>query len=165
MCCVSMPSAPCSCRRRGSEYGGIVSVNPGRQDLLISGLNGLARVRDGVVRVIDGDRYPWLNRLRGLLQSSRGDTWMLAQSGIIRVATRDLDRAFDRPGSPLPYDLFDAADGFTGRPQKYGYSGRQIFERRGRHRPLPFHRRGDDDAIRPRSHATPCRRPSSSTRW
>jgi signal transduction histidine kinase/ligand-binding sensor domain-containing protein len=110
--------------------GAIVSVNAGQRDLLVSGARGLARLRNGMVRVIDGSRYPWLTRLRGLGQSSAGDSWMLSPAGIVRVATRDLDRAFEQPGSPLPYDLFDQADGVTGASQKYGYAGGQVFEGR-----------------------------------
>ena len=108
--------------------GAIVSAYSGDGGLLVSGSRGLARLRGGTVRVISGDRYPWLNRLRGMIQTRRGDTWMLSMAGIVRVATSDLDRAFERPDAPLPNQLFDAADGMTGRMQKNGLLGAQLFE-------------------------------------
>jgi signal transduction histidine kinase/ligand-binding sensor domain-containing protein len=108
--------------------GAITSVSGGLRDVLVGGVNGLARLRDNGVRVLLSDQYPWLKQVRALTQTSRGDTWMLAPIGIIRVATSDLNRAFDRPGSPLPHDLFDAADGLKGRMQRDGMTGSQILE-------------------------------------
>jgi signal transduction histidine kinase/ligand-binding sensor domain-containing protein len=108
--------------------GAFYSVNEGRRDLLISGTRGLARVRRRAVRTIDGVRHPWLTRLRSLLQTRRGDTWMQSPVGIVRVRTSDLDRAFEQPRAPLPYDLFDAADGVVSSSQKSGIWGRQILE-------------------------------------
>ena len=107
--------------------GAITSIYTGESGLLVGGARGLARFRDSSIRTISGDRYPWLVRPRAMLQTTRGDTWLLVPAGIVRVMTRDLDRAFDQGGS-LTYQLFDAADGLTGRMQKNGLLGSQIFE-------------------------------------
>ncbi|WP_457354356.1 sensor histidine kinase [Sphingomonas sp. UYP23] len=108
--------------------GAIWTVNEGKQDLLISGNLGLAGVRNGVIRQIKGDRFPWLTKLRSIAQTSGGDTWMQSPAGIVRVRTGDLERAFEDPTAPLPHDLFDAADGLVSKGQKNGLWGDQIFE-------------------------------------
>ncbi|WP_260600104.1 sensor histidine kinase [Sphingomonas endolithica] len=108
--------------------GAIYSVSEGDRDLLISGTRGLARIRGGAVRKIDGARFAWLTKLRSLTQTRSGDTWMQARGGIVRVKTADLDRAFEDRTAALRYDLFDSADGLSSSGQKNGLWGRQIFE-------------------------------------
>lgn len=121
------PARPVSLTAARVGVGAIVSAYSGESGLLIGGSRGLARLRDGAIRALSGDRYPWLVRPRAMLQTTRGDTWLLVPAGLVRVASRDLDRAFDA-GGPLTYQLFDAADGLTGRMQKNGLLGSQILE-------------------------------------
>ncbi|MGI4878439.1 MAG: ATP-binding protein, partial [Janthinobacterium lividum] len=106
--------------------GNIVTVSPGLTDTFVSGSAGFARWRDNRFQSLRGDRYPWLVQVNGLVQTRHGDTWLFSSRGIARVASRDLDRAFDSPGTVLAYDLFDQRDGLTGVPQHFGMAGPQV---------------------------------------
>lgn len=79
---------------------------------LIGGAYGLARMR--------GDKFQMLatktEALRGIvgIAQSGEDTWMMGRAGIIGVSTRDLDKAFANPQSPLPATVLDVRDGLPG---------------------------------------------------
>lgn len=106
--------------------GNIGTVSPGLTDTFISGSAGLARWRGNHFKALRSDLYPWLAQARGLVQTRHGDTWLLSPRGVIRVASRDLNAAFDRPGIALAHDLFDQRDGLTSAPQHFGMAGPQV---------------------------------------
>ena len=87
------------------------------------GTQGLARFADG--------RFSTLRRSTGflaaplvaILEDDTGSLWIGAerpQSGIARVATAELEKAFADPTYQLQYRFFDKADGVAGTPRATG---------------------------------------------
>jgi signal transduction histidine kinase len=105
--------------------GTLTSLSVGNRDLFVSGSDALLRIRDGRVARIDWRRFPWIARLRGLVQTPRGETWLMKNHFISRVKTADLDRAFDDSRAPLERTLFDQRDG-VGQAQNATYRGLQV---------------------------------------
>ncbi len=63
-----------------------------------------------------------LDRIAGIVETARGETWLNGIAGIARIATRDLDAAFDRPGTAAPWQMFDFTDGVPGLAQQDSYT-------------------------------------------
>jgi signal transduction histidine kinase/ligand-binding sensor domain-containing protein len=105
--------------------GTLTSLSAGTRDLFVSGSDALLRIRDGHVARIDWRRFPWIAKLRGLVQTPRGETWLMTNQFISRVKTTDLDRAFDDPSAPLERTFFDQRDGM-GQAQNATYRGPQV---------------------------------------
>ncbi|MBF7015675.1 two-component regulator propeller domain-containing protein (plasmid) [Novosphingobium resinovorum] len=87
-------------------------------DTVIGGLTGLLRLREGRVSKLDFEIYPWLRDTRALVATNDGYVWLMGFKGISRVKRSDLEKAFDRPGSPIPYQLFDDDNATVGIPQR-----------------------------------------------
>lgn len=98
----------------------------GIHDIFTSDSHGLVRIRDGRASRLAERRFPWVASLRGLVQTPRGETWMISRTAISRVATADLDRAFADPNAPLERRLFNAQDGLFSQTQHGGFSGSQV---------------------------------------
>lgn len=113
--------------RSGNSRTMTMAVASG-DDVFASDEHGLIRSRDGKSARLDDARFPWLIWLRGLVQTARGETWLVARTGIYRVATADLERAFDDRRAPLPFQRFDIRDGLTSVAQHAGFKGLQIAE-------------------------------------
>ncbi|WP_165186063.1 sensor histidine kinase [Caulobacter soli] len=99
---------------------------PGVQDLFVGGSGGLLRVRGIQIKQLDGTRFPWAVRLRGLVQTPQGETWLVSPRGVARIATSDLDRAFDDPGARIDARVYDSHDGLTSTAQHVGFAGIQV---------------------------------------
>lgn len=114
------------------DIGAIFKISAGRRDIFVSGNNALLRIRGNRVARIDARRFPWVARLRDLVQTPSGETWLRRALWVSRVSTADLDRAFDDPHAPLPRSYFDLRDGlmpaqdpsFTGPQLSAGADGR-----------------------------------------
>ena len=98
---------------RPYDIGTITKIAAGPADIFVSGNNGLLRIRGHRITRIDARRFPWVARLRGLVQTSRGETWLRSNQWISRVSTADLDRAFDDPRVPLKRLYYDLRDGLS----------------------------------------------------
>lgn len=104
--------------------GGVEGLLPGARTLYTSGAAGLAAPLLPGSPVLLSNRYPWASSINGLVQTPAGETWTIGDLGVVRMTTADIDRAFARPGTPVPYQLFDFRDGLTSFAQKS--SGTQI---------------------------------------
>jgi signal transduction histidine kinase/streptogramin lyase len=100
-------------------------VAAGARDIFLSGSGGLLRVRGDRFARLDEKRFPWLSGLRSLVQTERGETWLFKRTAISRVATADLDRAFDSPQAPLARTSFNSHDGLSSTMQHAGFPGIQ----------------------------------------
>ncbi|MGQ0279051.1 sensor histidine kinase [Sphingopyxis sp. Q841] len=109
----------------GTPWAAMSGNGPAAKDLFISGSSGLVRMRDNQLHRLDEKRFPWITWIRTLQQTSDGKTWLFSRTGVYRVATTDLDRAFDDPRAPLPYTKFDALDGLASTVQQGGFAGPQ----------------------------------------
>ncbi len=97
---------------------GITSVYGGRDGLLVAGGEGLARWHDGRFQRLGIAAHPWLRGVRGIVETPDGQSWMINNAGILRIATDALVRAFAEPDRPLPHTLFDEQDGLSSRTQR-----------------------------------------------
>ncbi|MBB5711850.1 sensor histidine kinase [Sphingomonas xinjiangensis] len=113
-----------SAARVGIGY--VNGISRGLDYVLVNGTTGLARVRNGVVSTLESKRYPWAARLRDAVQTISGETWLLGMTGLVRVRTAELNRAFDNPGSPVAAETFDSRDGLASGPQHFGVRGTQM---------------------------------------
>jgi signal transduction histidine kinase/ligand-binding sensor domain-containing protein len=107
------------------DTGPIRSISIGRRDIFVSGHRALVRLRSGTMTRVTVARVPFLDRLRNIIQTEDGMTWMMGTDGISRVATSDLDRAFANADAPLHRQLFNTKDGLPGPWQHIGYLGPQ----------------------------------------
>ncbi|WP_395396936.1 triple tyrosine motif-containing protein [Novosphingobium sp. BL-8A] len=91
--------------------------------ILLGGDRGLGRFDGQSVKVISSVRFPWLNFVAGIVQTPRGETWLQTSSGIVRLRTADLDRAFIDADFQPDVRIFRAADGVPGPPTYANMSG------------------------------------------
>ncbi|MET0247147.1 MAG: triple tyrosine motif-containing protein [Sphingomonas sp.] len=110
------------------KYGTATMITTSGDDVFVSDDGGLVRLRGDEIKRLDDKRFPWLIWLRAMVQTEGGETWLVAAGGIYRVATADLDRAFQDRRAPLPYRLFDRQDGLLSAAQHPGFKGTQIVE-------------------------------------
>ena len=84
------------------------TIAPLGDGLLLAGLEGLALFREGRLSSIAADRIGSLLRVNGLIQTRRGETWILSNAGLRRFQTGDLlrglrDNQFRIPGRTLGF--------------------------------------------------------------
>jgi signal transduction histidine kinase/ligand-binding sensor domain-containing protein len=105
---------------------GLTGLFPTTDGLLIGGGTGLARWDGRKITRISIDDQPWLRGIRGLVQTRLGETWLLSNKGIYRVATAALRKLFDNPRLAVPRDYFGEQDGL--RSHTNGDDGRQALQ-------------------------------------
>lgn len=103
---------------------GVEGLLAGRDTLYTSGAAGLAAPLLRGQPLLSAVQYPWASSLNGIVQTAAGDTWAIGDLGVLRMRTEDLGKALARPGTPLPYRVFDFRDGLASFVQKS--SGQQI---------------------------------------
>jgi signal transduction histidine kinase/ligand-binding sensor domain-containing protein len=90
-----------------------------RDAVYVAGRFGLGRIRTGRFDSISARRVPDFSGVNGMVQTKSGETWLASPSGILRVGTEDLERAFDAH-APLPrMQVFGPADGLRSRPHSH----------------------------------------------
>jgi signal transduction histidine kinase/ligand-binding sensor domain-containing protein len=96
---------------------GLTTIYGTPTGLLVGGGIGLVRYDGHRFQRLSTADHPWLRGIRGIVQTARGETWMLNNRGMVRLRTADLDRAFAAPRRTIPHDLFDEQDGLSSRAQ------------------------------------------------
>lgn len=93
--------------------------------LLQDGDGAWAGGERGLVYVAHGHVHPvaiegeGLQGVSGLVRDARGDLWVNAAQGIVRIAAADLARAVTDPAFAAPTRLFDSMDGLPGTPAQF----------------------------------------------
>ncbi|SFK61169.1 Histidine kinase [Sphingomonas sp. NFR04] len=82
--------------------------------LYMGGDHGLARFDGREVRLLSRDRFPFLTFVSGIVHTRAGETWLQTGSGVIRMKTADVDRAFADPNAHLHPIVYDMGDGLPG---------------------------------------------------
>lgn len=90
------------------------AILPG-EDLLVSGTNGTAVLRDGRLQLLHTQEAGVLRNLSGMVVTDDGDRWLNGAAGLVHVRADDWRRALSDPARLLRYELFDTADGYPGR--------------------------------------------------
>jgi len=102
----------------GVTSDGVEGLLPGIRTLYTSGAAGLAAPLLPGSPDLASSRYPWASSINGLVQTPSGETWTIGDLGVVRLKTADLDRAFAKPGTVVPYRLFNFRDGLSSFAQK-----------------------------------------------
>jgi len=95
------------------------------------GPDGLARWDGKRTEWLTSRDVPYLNRLAGMVQTARGETWLLNADGILRLQSADLDRAFAKRGFQPRYRLLNYEDGLPGKV-RYNNASNLVEDRWGR---------------------------------
>lgn len=101
-------------RGDGLQVGHITVIKTLDDEVLIGGELGLARLRAGRVQSIviaDNDVFSGIS---GIVKGPRGDLWLNAGKGVVRLSAQEADTAFNQPGYRPAYRLFDYDDGLPG---------------------------------------------------
>ncbi len=103
-------------RQKDIPIGLISVISTGPNATLLGGEQGLARYDGKTIRVLGADRFPIFGHITGIVQSRRGQTWILSRHCLILMSSLELAEAFDHPGFVPSSRVFDFEDGFSGSP-------------------------------------------------
>jgi signal transduction histidine kinase len=108
----------------GPDIGGTHAFIPDSRGVLLGGERGVSYFDGQVFHTLSRRQAPYLRSVIGIVADDLGGTWFHTSSGIYRVATQELDRAFRDPTILLDYQLFDERDGLstTGTLDQFGGS-------------------------------------------
>ena len=85
----------------------------------VAGRFGLGRIRAGRFETVSAQQAPALSGVNGMSQTSAGETWLASPTGILRLRTSQLDRAYAPGGSMPSIQVFDGSDGLRSRPHSH----------------------------------------------
>jgi signal transduction histidine kinase/ligand-binding sensor domain-containing protein len=88
--------------------------------ILLGGRFGLAKWHGRTFRYLSRNRIPAFAGTTGIVSTPQGETWVMSRAGIVRIATADLDRAFETPGWNPPLAIYDSRDGLLANAHGYG---------------------------------------------
>ncbi|MDO9369353.1 MAG: triple tyrosine motif-containing protein [Sphingopyxis sp.] len=95
------------------------------------GPDGLARSDGRTIQTLSSRDVPFLNRLSGMVQTSRGQTWLLNADGILQLETAKLDMAFETKDVRPEARRFTFDDGLPGKAP-YNNASNLVEDRWGR---------------------------------
>ena len=107
-----------------ADYPDLVAMRhlyPGERGPIITGGGGIGQWRGGRMLLAAGSRMSSLRRLNGVVQTPQGETWGMGPAGIVRVATAELERAFEDPEFVPKVKVLDFHDGLPERGQSQSW--------------------------------------------
>jgi signal transduction histidine kinase/ligand-binding sensor domain-containing protein len=84
----------------------------------VAGLGGLSRFTGDHFQTLTPQNGLPSSQLSAMDEDSHGEFWLAGHSSIIRVAPRELDRAFADPSHIIRAEVYDATDGLRGFPRQ-----------------------------------------------
>lgn len=87
-----------------------------QREILISGAEGMAVLRQGRFERLHAAEPDALNYVAGVVVMPNGDRWLHVGAGLARVAAADWQASMAEPRRPLRMEVLDAADGYPGAP-------------------------------------------------
>ncbi|HEY5758350.1 MAG TPA: two-component regulator propeller domain-containing protein [Steroidobacter sp.] len=102
--------------KSGLQFGAIFAISAGRYSI-VAGEGKVAALHDGRFQVVSTIDPTVLEGVTGIVESADA-IWLSGFRGAVRIEVRDLDAALTDRGRQLPYELFDAEDGFPGMAQR-----------------------------------------------
>lgn len=102
----------------GLDFGAIFALHVGPHTVVASE-NRVAVLNHGRFHIVTTPRDPTvLEGVSGILEGKNGDLWLNGFKGAVRVTALDLSRSLQSRTYQLPFELFDAEDGFPGMAQR-----------------------------------------------
>ncbi|TFW31433.1 sensor histidine kinase, partial [Duganella callida] len=99
----------------GGVLGAIRFIDT-QQDIVVSGGEGSAVLKNGKLQRLHASEPEALNNLAGLVILPNGDRWLNTGLGLAHVTQADWQASMRDPRRPLRLRLLDAADGYPGTP-------------------------------------------------
>lgn len=99
--------------RDGIALGGVRFIDASRE-VLLSGDNGMAVLRNGRFRPIASEQPDLLANVSGLAVTSEGERWLNTSRGLLRVRAADWRKTMDNPDLPLRTSLWNEVEGYPG---------------------------------------------------
>ncbi len=103
--------------KKDISVGFIHAIYRAGNAMLLGGEFGLARLDGDNIEVLKSKTFPFLGHVSGIVQTSKGQTWLIGSAGIVQLASSELDRAFRHPGAALHPRIFGPSDGLPGFSQ------------------------------------------------
>jgi ligand-binding sensor domain-containing protein len=116
----------------GLDVGTIFAISVGRHTIVASE-GALAILDDGRFHPLTAIDSTVLQGVTGIVEASNGDLWLNGFRGAVHIAAPALESALRLKDYQVPFELFDAGDGFPGFAQ--------------RHRPVPTLIQGTDGRL------------------
>lgn len=102
----------------GVAIGNVVTFCEGHAVDWIGGESGIASIAGTDVHTVHTLGEP-LRGVSGMVRDARGDLWINAAQGVVRIASDDLDHVARDPAFRSPVELFDFLDGLPGTPPPF----------------------------------------------
>ncbi|MTV38951.1 sensor histidine kinase [Duganella radicis] len=103
-----------------------------QQEVLISGGEGMAVLRNGRFERLRAADPDVLNYVSGVVVMPNGDRWLHTGQGMARVAAADWRDSMADPARPLRMEILDAADGYPGAPMMFSTVANGTLDRAGK---------------------------------
>jgi signal transduction histidine kinase len=99
---------------QGLAVGDVDTLYRGVRGLLVGGESGLAEFDGARFRTLRSGPESPFRRISGIVQTARGETWLNAATGVVKLSTADLEAGFRVGRWPTRYWMFDRQDGLAG---------------------------------------------------
>ncbi|MEH6438110.1 sensor histidine kinase [Massilia sp. DD77] len=99
--------------RDGIALGGVRFIDA-RGEVLLSGDNGMAVLRDGRFRPIVPEQADTLSNVSGIALTADGDRWLNTSRGLLRVRAADWSASMRDAAVPLRASLWNEVEGYPG---------------------------------------------------
>lgn len=116
----------------GPGIGQIEVIYQAARGLLFGGERGLSRFDGRRFHTLTTAQAPALIRTTGIVETPQGQTWLNSQTGVLRIAAKDLDAAFEHPEHPVRYELLDFRDGLPGVAEQESFENTAVKGPNGR---------------------------------
>jgi len=102
----------------GLDVGNVTALWEDDRAAWVGGALGIALVENGFARTVATRGEP-LRGVSGLVRDRRGDLWINAAQGVVRIRASDLATVRADPSFVAPVALFDSLDGLPGTPAQF----------------------------------------------
>ena len=102
----------------GASLGALQLIDT-QSDVVISGADGTAVLRQGRFERLHASEPDVLNNVAGLVVMPNGDRWLHTGLGLAQVRAADWNASVSDPRRPLRMEILDAADGYPGAPMLF----------------------------------------------
>jgi signal transduction histidine kinase/ligand-binding sensor domain-containing protein len=100
------------------NIGNVTSIYEDAGRLLVGGDLGLAWLDGGKVKEMAPDGGDSFRGVSGIVADRKGNLWLHASAGLIRITAQALERFWLAPNQPLQWEVFNYEDGLRGTSAK-----------------------------------------------
>jgi signal transduction histidine kinase/ligand-binding sensor domain-containing protein len=97
----------------------VLTLYSAGNDVFAAGAFGLSRFRAGRVETMRAAEVSPGSRINGMVRTPEGDTWLAYPRSLVRIRSRELERAFSDKALSAPTLSLGLGDGLTSRPHSH----------------------------------------------